>query len=81
MRREMRTTDFLDRAVDLYDDVTGVVAHDGTEYTYAELDARVNRLANALAAWGVERGDRVALLAPPGRPARRPVPRARSPGG
>ena len=40
MRREMRTTDFLDRAVDLYSDVTGVVAHDGTEYTYAELDAR-----------------------------------------
>jgi fatty-acyl-CoA synthase len=64
MRREMRTTDFLDRAVDLYSDVTGVVAHDGTEYTYAELDARVNRLANALAARGVERGDRVALLAP-----------------
>ena len=60
----MRTTDFLDRAVDLYSDVTGVVAHDGTEYTYAELDARVNRLANALAARGIERGDRVALLAP-----------------
>ena len=64
MRRELRTTDFLDRAVDLYSDVTGVVAHDGTEYTYAELDARVNRFANALAARGVERGDRVALLAP-----------------
>ena len=44
MRREMRTTDFLDRAVDLYDDVTGVVAHDGTEYTYAEFGERVNRV-------------------------------------
>ena len=64
MRREMLTTDFLDRAVDLYGDVTGVVAHDGTEYTYAELDARVGRLANALAGRGVEQGDGVALLAP-----------------
>ncbi|PSQ13973.1 long-chain fatty acid--CoA ligase [Halobacteriales archaeon QS_8_69_73] len=64
MRREMLTTDFLDRAVDLYGDVTGVVAHDGTEYTYAELGARVGRLANALAERGVEQGDRVALLAP-----------------
>ncbi|PSP77891.1 long-chain fatty acid--CoA ligase [Halobacteriales archaeon QS_4_69_225] len=64
MRREMLTTDFLDRAVDLYGDVTGVVAHDETEYTYAELGARVGRLANALAERGVEQGDRVALLAP-----------------
>lgn len=31
----------------------------GTRLTYAELDARVNRLARALAATGVERGDRV----------------------
>src|SRR3954452_24178397 len=30
--------------------------------TYAELDAEVNRVANALAARGVGRGDRVALL-------------------
>ncbi|WP_254769500.1 long-chain-fatty-acid--CoA ligase [Salinilacihabitans rarus] len=64
MKREMLTTDFLDRAVDLYDDVTGVVAHDGTEYTYAEVNDRVNRLAHALAESGVEQGDRVALLAP-----------------
>ncbi|ELY52051.1 AMP-dependent synthetase and ligase [Natronococcus jeotgali DSM 18795] len=60
----MRTTDFLDRAVDLYDDVTGIVAHDGTEYTYAEVDERVNRLAHALEESGVEQGNRVALLAP-----------------
>ena len=64
MKQEMTTLDFLDRAVDIYDDVTGVVAHDGTEYTYAEVGERVNRLANALAARGVEQGDRVALLAP-----------------
>ena len=64
MKREMLTTDFLERAVDLYDDLTGVVAHDGTEYTYAEVEARVDRLAHALADLGVGRGDRVALLAP-----------------
>ena len=60
----MRTTDFLDRALDLYDDVVGVIADDGTEYTYAEFGERVNRLSNALADSGVEQGDRVALLAP-----------------
>ncbi|WP_246999436.1 long-chain-fatty-acid--CoA ligase [Halosolutus gelatinilyticus] len=64
MKQEMRTTDFLDRAVDLYGDVTGVVAHDGTEYTYDEVNDRVNRLAHALVDSGVEQGDRVALLAP-----------------
>ena len=64
MKREMLTTDFLDRAVDLYDDVTGIVAHDGTAYTYAEVDERVNRLAHAFADRGIGQGDRVALLAP-----------------
>jgi fatty-acyl-CoA synthase len=64
MKREMLTTDFLDRAADIYDDVTGIVAHDGTEYTYAEVDDRVNRLANALEERGIGQGDRVALLAP-----------------
>ncbi|SEW01128.1 long-chain-fatty-acid--CoA ligase [Natrinema salifodinae] len=64
MKEEMRTTDFLDRAVDIYGDVTGIVAHDGTEYTYAEVNERVNRFAHALAERGVEQGDRVAVLAP-----------------
>jgi len=64
MKREMLTLDFLDRAVELYSDVTGVIAHDGTEYTYADLDDRVNRLANALQSRGIEQGDRVALLSP-----------------
>ena len=64
MKCEMLTLDFLDRAVDLYDDVTGIVAHDGTEYTYAEVEERVNQLAHALAERGVGQGDKVALLAP-----------------
>jgi len=64
MKREMTTLDFIDRAVDLYDDVTGMVAHDGTEYTYAEVNDRINKLAHGLADLGVEQGDRVAILSP-----------------
>ena len=64
MKVEMLTTDFLDRAVDLYDDVVGVVADDGTEYTYAEFADRVNQLSNVLLDWGIEEGDKVALLSP-----------------
>ncbi|HET6198190.1 MAG TPA: AMP-binding protein, partial [Acetobacteraceae bacterium] len=36
----------------------------GRKFTYAELDRRTNRLAGALAARGLGKGDRVALLAP-----------------
>jgi fatty-acyl-CoA synthase len=60
----MLTLDFLDRATELYGDVTGVVAHDGTEFTYGEFGDRVNALSNALESLGLERGDRVAILAP-----------------
>jgi fatty-acyl-CoA synthase len=64
MNVEMLTTDFLDRAADVYGDVVGIIAHDGTEYTYAEFAERVNQVSNALLAMGVEQGDRVALLSP-----------------
>jgi fatty-acyl-CoA synthase len=64
MKTEMLTTDFLDRAVDLYDDVIGVVAHDGTGYTYGDFGNRVNQVSNALREMGIEQGDRVALLSP-----------------
>lgn len=60
----MLTTDYLDRAVDLFGDDVGVIADDGTEYTYAEFGERVDRLSNALTDRGVEKGDRVALLSP-----------------
>ncbi|MFB6157693.1 MAG: long-chain-fatty-acid--CoA ligase [Haloferacaceae archaeon] len=62
MKVQMLTTDFLDRGIDLYGDVTGVVADDGTAYTYDEFGDRVNRAANALRDAGVEQGDRVALV-------------------
>lgn len=64
MNVEMLTTDFFDRAVDLYEDSVGVLAHDGTKYTYGEFAARVNQLSHALTDMGIGTGDRVALLAP-----------------
>jgi len=36
----------------------------GQKYTYAQLQAQANRLANVLAALGVQRGDRVAIVLP-----------------
>lgn len=44
-------------------DAEAVVCGD-TRLTWAQLDERVNRVANALIAMGVERRDRVAVLAP-----------------
>ncbi|MCP9957574.1 amino acid adenylation domain-containing protein [Streptomyces sudanensis] len=43
-------------------DRTAVVAADGTALTFAELEARANRVAHALRAEGVAVGDRVAVL-------------------
>jgi len=37
--------------------------HVGRKFSYADLDRRIDRLAGALAARGIGRGDRVALLA------------------
>ncbi|MDY6764444.1 MAG: AMP-binding protein, partial [Halobacteria archaeon] len=64
MHLPLLTTEFLDRAVDLHADRVGVVADDGTEYTYGEFGERVNRLSNALEDLGLEKGDRLAILAP-----------------
>jgi len=64
MHRPMTTLDFLDRGVDVYGDAVGVVAHDGTEYTYAEFGERVDRAAAGLSDLEIGEGDRVALLSP-----------------
>jgi fatty-acyl-CoA synthase len=40
-----------------------LVLPDGRRYTYAELNARANRLANWMRDLGVEKGDRVSILA------------------
>ena len=43
-------------------DATAVVVDDGTVLTYAQLDDRVNRLADVLALQGIARDDRVGVL-------------------
>jgi fatty-acyl-CoA synthase len=45
----MNLKDALDRTVRCYPDKTALVTDDGRSFTYAELDARADRLANALA--------------------------------
>jgi fatty-acyl-CoA synthase len=55
--------DFLRRAAKLYPEKTAVI--DGAHrFTYRELQARARRLANALLALGVQKGDRVCILSP-----------------
>ncbi|WP_017754548.1 long-chain-fatty-acid--CoA ligase [Calidifontibacillus oryziterrae] len=55
---------FLDRAVKLYGPKKAVINTDGREFTYAELNQRVNQLSRGLQDLGVKKGDRVAYLAP-----------------
>ncbi|WP_163101655.1 long-chain-fatty-acid--CoA ligase [Peribacillus alkalitolerans] len=55
--------DFLDRAVKLYGEKRAVVCDDRS-FTYNELNFRVNQLSHGLKGLGVEKGDRVAYLAP-----------------
>ena len=54
---------FLERSAAIWRDRVAV-RHGRLAYTYGELDARVRRLASALAARGVRRGDTVAVMAP-----------------
>ena len=64
MHKPLLTTDYLDRAAELFADDVGVIADDGTTYTYGELGDRIDRLSNRLLEWGVRSGDRVAILSP-----------------
>ncbi|MCX7838840.1 MAG: alpha/beta fold hydrolase [Anaerolineae bacterium] len=54
---------FLDSAARRHPNTRALVFYDGV-LTYRELNAAVNRLANALMQLGVKKGDRVALLLP-----------------
>lgn len=56
-------TEFLDRAVLLYGGKTAVYCGDRA-FTYRELNGRVNQLSYGLKNLGIEKGDRVAYLAP-----------------
>ena len=60
-RSELNPVDFLQRAAYLYPDKVAVV-DGGRRYPYSELAERSWRLANALRAAGLRKGDRVATL-------------------
>jgi acyl-CoA synthetase (AMP-forming)/AMP-acid ligase II len=62
-RIELSPFSFLRRSAYVFPDKVAIV-HGERRTTYREFDQRVNRLASALRAAGVERGDRVAFLAP-----------------
>jgi len=62
-RTELSPVSFLDRSARVFPDRTAVV-HGTRRYSYAELATRCRRLAGALRAAGLARGDRVALLCP-----------------
>lgn len=59
---------FLEQSAEKYPDKIATIFpgrfNDGTRLTYADLNRQANRLANALLALGVKKGDRVALLLP-----------------
>ncbi len=57
----MNTTEFLTIASAICPDKYAIV-FEGSRYTFAELNERVNRLGNALMNLGVQKGDRVAML-------------------
>jgi acyl-CoA synthetase (AMP-forming)/AMP-acid ligase II len=54
---------FLEHSADRSPNKIGLVC-DGQRLTYAEIEERANRLANALLAYGFRRGDRLALYLP-----------------
>src|SRR3954471_20780131 len=62
-RTELDPTSFLQRSATIHPDRVAVVDGD-VRRTYAELRERVDRLASALRARGLERHDRVAVLCP-----------------
>ena len=62
-RTELSPLSFLRRSAYVFPDRVAVV-HGERRTTYREFEQRVNRLASALHAAGIEPGDRVAFLAP-----------------
>ena len=65
-RTELSPLRFLERSVLVYPDKVAVV-HEDRRYTYREFGERVNRLASALRAAGLRKGDRVAFICPTSR--------------
>lgn len=59
---DFNLADMFERAVDAYPDRVALVAN-GERRTYAELEARANQLAHALADLGIQAGDHVGIYA------------------
>lgn len=59
----MLVQDFLQNSAATYPDKTALVFNK-ERYTYAELESKTNRLANALIECGIERSDRVVIFLP-----------------
>jgi len=59
----MLVQEFLEHSADRLPNKIGLICDD-QRLTYAEIEARANRLANALKAQGLQRGDRVVLYLP-----------------
>lgn len=57
----MNTTDFLSIANAICPERDCIV-FEGTRWTYAQINERVNRLANALTKLGIEKNDRIGML-------------------
>jgi fatty-acyl-CoA synthase len=62
-RSELTPVSFLQRSASVFPDKTAVV-HGERRYTYRQFEERVNRLASALRAAGMQKHDRVAFLCP-----------------
>ena len=62
-RTELSPVSFLERSAYVFPDKPAVV-HGTRRYTYRELQERVNRLASALRAAGLQKNDRVGFLCP-----------------
>ena len=59
----MNVTQSVERAAKFFPDKVAII-FESQQITYTELNRRANRLANALKAKGIEKGDRVALYLP-----------------
>jgi len=64
MTSQLLLTDFLDRAVHLYGNKKAIIDDAGNNYTYREVNERINQLSHGLEEIGITKGDRVAYLAP-----------------
>jgi fatty-acyl-CoA synthase len=62
-RAELTPLSFLERSVLVYPERVAIT-HGDRNYTYRQFGERVNRLASALSAAGLEKGDRVAYICP-----------------